>query len=190
MPTGKPQYQTEARRRMRLAQQVRRAMEQGLLPDRKPVASPSPPERRAPVDPREGELRTEGHVAKTGPRAGSRFTEIVRNGRVFHKYGDDLGTGLGPEVVEVKKPGLAARLVGANDPAMGQAARSVGTGGTPIDPPQPGPRQNETNDALSQLAAEKARLVNMPGQQITRGQRQQRLDSVRRRMLGQIRRRV
>lgn len=174
MPPTRPDHQIKARKRMMLMQQALRAVQNGVAPpnDRRPV-DPSP-QRRAPVDPREGELRTEGEVARTGPRAGSKFTEIIRNGRVFHKYGDDLGTGLGPEVVEVKKPGLAERLVGKNDPAMGQQRQAQALGG---------PKRNETNDAMARLIAEKNRLVNQPASAISRNARQSQLDQIRRRII-------
>jgi hypothetical protein len=35
------------------------------------------------------------------PRSGLEYQVVQRNGRTFHVY-DDAGTGLGPEVVEVK----------------------------------------------------------------------------------------
>lgn len=68
--------------------------------------------RRKKLGDRLGELRYSGMTSETGPRAGSKFTKIIRGDRVFHKYGDDVGAGLGPEVVEVKTPGAAKKFVG------------------------------------------------------------------------------
>jgi hypothetical protein len=81
------------------------------------------------LDPREGELRTHDLTQTTGTRKGLGYDEVIRGGRVFNVYKDDMGTGLGKEVVEVKAPGAAQRRIGTSEPTGSAAGQSPA--GTP-----------------------------------------------------------
>lgn len=73
------------------------------------------------LDPREGEQRTYGIEQTTGPRAGLKYDEILRDGRQFRQY-DDAGTGLGRETIEVGRPKVSeAESLGA------KLGRQIGT---------------------------------------------------------------